>query len=79
MKHHAYTRVDRYKMRATTATPWRAHCEVCCLRSLDLNVETAELMGSVPIAPTSSWYAATQPEALGLALSHLASHVEVAG
>lgn len=77
MKHHAYTRVDRYKMRATTATPWRAHCEICCLRSLDLNVETAELMGSLPIAPRSSWYFATQPEAQEAALSHLVSHREV--
>ena len=75
---HGLTKVTRYRMRATTPTPWRAHCEVCCVRSLDLNVETAELMGSLPIAPTSSWYFASQPEAQAAALSHLVSHREPA-
>jgi hypothetical protein len=74
-RHHAYTVVDRYKMRATTATPWRAHCHVCCCR-LEVPTELIDL-GMDVVLPTSSWYAATRDEAQAIALSHLRIHVEV--
>lgn len=73
---HGLTRVDRYGMRATTPTPWRAHCHVCCCR---MEVTEESLIPGAPLIVTPcSWYAATRDEAQEIALGHLASHMEPA-